>query len=74
MGIFKRKDKEKHRIESMSSRQKADIIKRLERERRKINSEIEGILKSYARESGNRDLRRKRLRRSEDANFGMFGD
>ena len=58
----------------MSSQQKADMIKRLERERRKINAEIEGILKSYARESGNRALRRKRIRRSRDAHLGVFDD
>ena len=46
----------------MTSHEKADMIKRLERERRKINSEIEGILKSYSKESGNRALRPKKFR------------
>ena len=58
MKIFKRNN-DKRRIDGMSSRQKADMIRRLESERRKINSEIEGILRSYAKESGNSALRRK---------------
>lgn len=74
MGIFRRTNKEKRRIESMSSQQKADMIKRLERERRKINCEIESILKSYAKESGNRALKRKRTRRSEKELLGILDD
>ncbi len=60
MKIFKQK-KNNHRIEGMSSQEKANMIKRLESERKKINSEIEGILKSYSKESGNRALRQKKL-------------
>ena len=74
MGLLKRKEKEKHRIDSMSSQQKADMIKRLERERRKINSEIESVLKSYAKESGNRELRRKRTKSADDWIMGVFKD
>ena len=72
MGLFKKKDNEKYRIDAMNSHQKADMIKRLERERRKINSEIESVLKSYAKESGNRELKRKRARRSDDWTMGVF--
>ncbi len=74
MGLFSAKNKENRRIEAMSSHQKADMIKRLERERRKINSEIESVLKSYAKESGNRALRRKKPRRTEDGFLGIFND
>ena len=64
MGLFKRKNDDVRRIASMSSQQKANMIKRLERERKKINSEIEGILKSYAKESGNNALRKKKTGRA----------
>ena len=59
MSPFNKKEK-KQRIEAMSSKEKADMIKRLERERAKINAEIESILESYAKESGNRALLPKR--------------
>ena len=74
MGLFKRKNDDVRRIVSMSSHQKADMIKRLERERRKINSEIEAILKSYSKESGNRSLRRKRFDRADDRIFTVLND
>lgn len=60
MKAFKEKN-DKRRMEGMSSQERANMIKRLERERSKINSEIESILKSYAKESGNRSLLPKRL-------------
>lgn len=52
--------KDKTRIDSMSTKDRHEAIKRLERERKKVNSEIENILKSYAKESGNRSLKAKR--------------
>ncbi|MBQ2251503.1 MAG: hypothetical protein II329_00905 [Clostridia bacterium] len=67
MKIFKQR-KSNRRIEGMSTHEKANMIKRLERERRKINSEIEGILKSYAKESGNRAVKPKKL------GFGSLDD
>lgn len=60
MKMFSQKN-DARRVEGMSSQEKADMIKRLERERRKIDAEIESILKSYAKESGNRSLLPKRL-------------
>ena len=74
MKIFKQK-KNNRRIEAMSSHEKANMIKRLERERRKVNAEIEGILKSYAKESGNRALRQKKtgFSRVEDL-FISYGE
>jgi len=74
VGLFKRKNDDLRRITSMTSQQKANMIKRLERERRKINSEIESILKSYSKESGNRSLRRKSMGRRDDAILSFFND
>ena len=54
--------KEGMRIDAMNSRDKADMIRRLEREREKVNIEIENILRSYARESGNRALKKRKRR------------
>ena len=72
MKIFKRNVDDKRRLDSMSSEQKSDMIKRLERERRKINSEIESILRSYAKESGNRSLKRRRAGRAPDMNEWLY--
>ena len=55
-------DKERKKLESISASQRAVMIRRLERERRKINAEIETILAGYAKESGNKALRKKRFR------------
>ena len=52
--------KDKARVDAMSTKDRHEAIKRLERERKKVNAEIENILKSYARESGNRALKEKR--------------
>ena len=54
--------KEGMRIDAMNSRDKADMIRRLEREREKVNIEIENILRSYARESGNSALKKRKRR------------
>jgi len=59
MGIFD-KNKGKTNYDDMSSRERDDMIRRLEGERQKVNSEIESILRSYSRESGNRTLKRGR--------------
>ena len=74
MGLFRKKDNELRPVESMTTQERADMIKRLERERRKINSEIEGILKSYSKESGNRALRRKKLSKTSDGLLDLFND
>ena len=65
-------DKEKRRLEGISSSQRAVMIRRLERERQKINTEIEAILASYARESGNRALKKKRLRNGRRSNDWFY--
>lgn len=53
----------KRRLDSMNSADRDEAVKRLEREREEVVCEIEKILKSYAKESGNRALRRKKSRR-----------
>ena len=65
-------DKERKKLESISASQRAVMIRRLERERRKINSEIEGILAGYAKESGNKALRKKRFRFGRRSNDWLF--
>lgn len=47
-------------LDDLGSRDREEMIRRLEREREKVNSEIESILNSYARESGNRALKKRR--------------
>ena len=47
-------------LDDLGARDREDMIRRLERERAKVNAEIESILRSYARESGNRTLKKKR--------------
>lgn len=51
--------KDKMNINSMNSADRHEAIRRLERRRKKVNAEIEAILKSYAKESGNKALRPK---------------
>lgn len=70
MALFS--DKEKRRLESIGSSQRAIMIRRLERERGKINAEIESILASYAKESGNRALRKKRFRIGKRSNDWLY--
>lgn len=52
--------KKKQRVADMSIAEREAMIKRLERERNKINSEIESILQSYSKESGNKALLKKK--------------
>jgi len=70
MALFS--DKERRKLESISSSQRAVMIRRLERERKKINSEIEAILQSYAKESGNRALKKKKFRFGRRANDWFY--
>ena len=46
----------------MGSADRGEAIRRLERERAKIDGEIENILANYAKESGNHALRPKKRR------------
>ena len=55
---------------SMTSSEKDREIKRLELEREGVNSEIEDLLRNYAKESGFYKLGRKKRRRSpNDYNY-----
>ncbi len=65
MGLFRKNDGTPD-YDGISSFEKEDMIKRLERERERVNDEIESILKSYARESGNRALKPKRRKKYSD--------
>lgn len=47
-------------LDDLGTREREDMIRRLEKEREKVNAEIESILRSYARESGNRSLKKRR--------------
>ena len=60
-------------LDDLGSRDREEMIRRLEREREKVNSEIESILNSYARESGNRALKKRRSafgKLPNDYNYG----
>ena len=70
MALFSNKEKQK--IESIGSTQRDIMIKRLERERAKINSEIENILANYAKESGNSALKKKRFRLGKHSNDWLY--
>ena len=72
MGFFEDK-RNRRRLDNMSTSEKDAAIRRLERERQKINSEIESILRNYSKESGNRALR-KRKRGSSMANSWDYAD
>ena len=61
-------------IDGLNSRERAEMIRRLEKEREKINAEIESILRSYARESGNRALKKRRGAIGKLPNDYSFGD
>ena len=70
--MFKRKSDESRRINNMGTADRAEAIKRLERERAKINDEIENILESYAKESGINTLRPKGRRNRSHLNDWDF--
>ena len=58
--MFNKKNDEAKRIDKMSSADRDEAIRRLERERARVNEEIESLLASYAKESGNRSLKTKK--------------
>ena len=47
-------------LDELNSDDRTDMIRRLEKEREKVNEEIETILKTYAKESGNRAIKKRR--------------
>ena len=62
MGLFRKKENLLQSPESMSRDEKEKEIDRLEAERARINSDIEKILRAYAKETGDRTLKRRRRR------------
>lgn len=70
--MFRKKDNVKKRVDNMSSADRDEAIKRLERERIKIGEEIESILASYAKESGNHSLKPRRRRAKPTLNDWDF--
>ena len=72
MGFFQKK-KEDTSIElEYTPRDKE--IERLESERLRINVEIEQLLKSYAKESGDKTLRKRKYKIGKGANDYGFAD
>ena len=72
MGLFKKK-KEDVSIElEYTPRDKE--IERLELERLRTNIEIEQLLKSYAKESGDRSLRKRKYKMGRGANDYGFAN
>jgi hypothetical protein len=73
--IFTDEDKKNQKkLDSMTALERDMMIRRLEKERKKVNAEIESILKSYAKESGNKQLIRRRMRRRRYPNDFDFAD
>lgn len=62
MGIFSKKRLAEREPSSLDSAERSEVIKGLERERQRINLEIEEVLHKYANESGNRFLKKKKRR------------
>lgn len=55
-------------VEAMNSSDRKEAIARLERERIRINFEIESVLKSYSKESGNRALKKRKYKLGNSPN------
>ena len=66
--------KSKKGFDDLTSRDREEMIRRLEKEREKVNSEIESLLKSYAKESGNRALKKRRGQIGKLPNDYSFGE
>lgn len=58
--LFSRKRSGNSSPEELEASKRDEAIKSLERERQRINLEIEDVLKKYANESGNRSLKKRR--------------
>lgn len=57
--IFSKKKTDNRAPESLDSAERDAAIRSLERERQRINLEIEDVLRKYASESGNRSLKKR---------------
>lgn len=72
MGFFQKKKEDTSLELEYTPRDKE--IERLEYERFRINVEIEQLLKSYAKESGDKTLRKRRYKIGKGANDYGFAD
>ena len=72
--MFFKKKRKNSALDSLGTREREDMIRRLEKEREKVNAEIESLLKSYARESGNKALRKRRGQIGGLPNDYSFGE
>lgn len=62
------------KLAAMTQGDRSAAVAKLERERMKINAEIEGILRAYAKESGNRALKSRKHRIGASPNdYGFVG-
>ena len=57
--LFSRKRPGNSSPDELEASKRDEAIKSLERERQRINLEIEDVLKKYANESGNRSLKKR---------------
>jgi hypothetical protein len=61
-------------LDDLNSRDREDMIRRLEKERERINAEIESLLRSYSRESGNRILGKRKKQVGRLPNDYSYGE
>ena len=74
MGLFANKNKNGFaNVQTMKSTDREEEIDRLESERLRISTEIEQLLKNYAKESGNRRLARRRYKIGKGPNDYGYG-
>ena len=73
MAFFKKKESKHTPVSAMHESERDLEIARLESERIRINTEIEQVLKNYAKESGNKRLRFRRFRMGKSPNDYGFG-
>lgn len=57
--LFSKKRPKDRSPDELGSSERDEAIKSLERERQRINLEIEDVLRKYANESGNRSLKKR---------------
>ncbi len=72
--MFGRRKRGEIEYAEASSAERDEAIRRLERERERINLEIEGVLKMYAKESGTRSLSKRRHKMGKSPNDYSFGE
>lgn len=69
-----KKSSDMKKMSAMTLKERDEAVAKLERERMKINAEIEGILRAYAKESGNNALKNRKHRIGASPNdYGFVG-